>query len=250
MFLVAFTIGLLPFGSKGEADAVKVFAASSLIKVLSEVEQKFQKVSSGNVKFSFAASSTLANQIARGAPSDIFISANKAWLDYLQDRIEIDKNTKRSFLLNRLVIAAHKENLPITIITENTLLALLGNGRLSIGEPTHVPAGIYGKQALQTLGLWDTVKNRLAPCSNVRAALALIERNETPIGLIYRTDALNNKNVKIIFTFPDESHDRIEYFVVIVQKVVQSNVLAFYNFLVSPDAQVIYNRSGFEIPLR
>ena len=78
----------------------------------------------------------------------------------------------------------------------------------------------------------------------------MIERNETPIGLIYRTDALNNKNVKIIFTFPDESHDRIEYFVVIVQKAVQSNVIAFYNFLVSPDAQVIYNRSGFEIPLR
>ena len=113
MFLVAFTIGLLPFGSKGEADAVKVFAASSLIKVLSEVEQKFQKVSSGNVKFSFAASSTLANQIARGAPSDIFISANKAWLDYLKNQMAIDTTTKQSFLLNRLVIATHKNNSPI-----------------------------------------------------------------------------------------------------------------------------------------
>ena len=238
----------MTFGSTGEADTVRVFAASSLIKVLLEVKHKFQIISSGNIHFSFAASSTLANQIARGAPSDIFISANKAWLDYLENQIAIDTSTKRSFLLNRLVIAAHKENLPIKILTKITILSLLGNNRLSIGDPTHVPAGIYGKQALQTLGFWNSVKNRLAPCSNVRAALAMLERNETPIGLIYRTDALNNKNVSIIFTFPDASHDRIEYFIVIVRRSVQSNVIAFYNFLTSPDATKIYTNSGFEIP--
>ena len=119
--MTAFTIGLLTFGSTGEANTVRVFAASSLVKVLSEVKQKLPIVSSENIKFSFAASSTLANQIARGAPSDIFISANKAWLNYLEEQIAIDTTTKRSFLLNRLVIASHKENSPIKILTKNAV---------------------------------------------------------------------------------------------------------------------------------
>ena len=249
LVLIAITSGLCTTSLESKADTVNVFAASSLVTVLSEVRRQYLSKSSEKIKNSFAASSTLANQIARGAPSDIFISANKSWMNFLEKQSAINISSKKPFLLNRIVLAAYEKNWrPIEVLTKKTVNTLLSGGRLSIGDPTHVPAGIYGKQALQTLGLWKIIQDRLAPAANVRAALAMVERNETPIGLIYRTDALNSKKVKIVFTFQNTSLNQIEYIMAIVQSKERPAVKAYYNFIMSPAVKHIYARFGFELP--
>ena len=238
LVLIAITSGLCTTSMESKADTVNVFAASSLVKVLSEVRRQYLSKSSEKIKNSFAASSTLANQIARGAPSDIFISANKSWMNFLDKQLAINTSSKKPFLLNRIVLAAYEKNWrPIEVLTKKTVYTLLSGGRLSIGDPT-----------LQTLGLWKIIQDRLAPAANVRAALAMVERNETPIGLIYRTDALNSKKVKIVFTFQNTSLNQIEYIMAIVQSKERPAVKAYYNFIMSPAVKHIYARFGFELP--
>ncbi len=147
---------------------------------------------------SFASSSTLARQIEAGAPADLFISADQKWMDYAVDKKAIDTATRQTLLGNSLVVVAPKasEQKDFTIDSKTNWTSLLNGGRLAVGDPEHVPAGIYAKEALQKLGAWDTLSPKLAPAEDVRGALALVERNEAPLGIVYGSDAVASKGVK------------------------------------------------------
>ena len=169
-------------------------------------------------------------------------------MDYAEKNSAIISTSRRSLMSNQIVLAAYKTfKKNIAIFTPRILKNLLDDHLLAVGDPSHVPAGIYGKQALETLGVWEAVKNRLAPTANVRAALALVERNEAPIGLLYRTDVLNNDTIKVIFTFPETSHDRVEYVVAVVQGRARPSVQAFYEFLLGANAKSIFSKYGFKV---
>lgn len=159
---------------------------------------------------SFASSSTLARQIEAGAPADLFISADQKWMDYAVDKKSIDTASRQTLLGNSLVVVAPKasEQKDFTIDSKTNWTTLLNGGRLAVGDPEHVPAGIYAKEALQKLGAWETLSPKLAPAEDVRGALALVERNEAPLGIVYGSDAVASKGVKVVATFPEDSHKK------------------------------------------
>jgi len=189
-----------------------VFAAASLTDVLKEIGDVYQAKTGVRVRFSFAASSALARQIESGAPADVFISADLEWMDYLEQRSLIDAKSRRNVAGNRLVLIAPQDSsLELKIGPGFALLAALGDGRLATGDPASVPAGKYARTALTALGVWQQVESRLVPAENVRAALAYVSRGEVPLGIVYRTDAMVDPRVKVIDTFPEDTHPAIVY---------------------------------------
>jgi molybdate transport system substrate-binding protein len=192
----------------------------------------------------------LAKQIANGAPADIFLSANKKWMDFLEKKGAIEKSSCFDLLGNRIVLIAPLQSQIQTfeINKDLDLAALLGSqGRLSMGDPGHVPAGMYGRQAMENLRLWDQVKDRLAPMKDVRAALVMVERGETPLGQVYATDAAISKKVRIVATFPLKSHPPIVYPVAAVARQESGAASDFLNFLKTQEARAIFEKYGFEV---
>lgn len=202
----------LSVASHALADDAKitVFAAASLTNAMQDIATQYQKEKHVDVVSSFASSSTLARQIEAGAPADLFISADQKWMDYAVDKKAIDTATRETLLGNSLVVVAPKssEQQDFTINKETNWTTLLHGGRLAVGDPEHVPAGIYAKEALQKLGAWDTLSGKLAPAEDVRGALALVERNEAPLGIVYGSDAVASKGVKVVATFPEDTHKK------------------------------------------
>ena len=196
----------MPSGRWQTTEKITVFAAASLTNALRDV-QRHIKEKNVDVVSSFASSSTLARQIEAGAPADLFISADQKWMDYAAEKKSIDPATRETLLGNSLVVVAPKASAQadITINKETNWMSLLNGGRLAVGDPEHVPAGIYAKEALQKLGAWETLSPKLAPAEDVRGALALVERNETPLGIVYGSDAVASKGVKVVATFPEDS---------------------------------------------
>jgi molybdate transport system substrate-binding protein len=189
-----------------------VFAAASLKNALDAVAADWQKKTGGQALISYAATSALAKQVEQGADADVFISADLAWMDYLAERNLIDPKTRFNLLANQLVLIAPKDSEITTTIAPGFPLAkLLGDGRLAIAGVDAVPAGKYGKAALQSLGVWDDVKDKLAQAENVRAALRLVSRAEAPLGIVYASDAKADPNVKVVGVFPADSHPPIVY---------------------------------------
>lgn len=224
-----------------------VFAAASLTDALRELAALWQRQGHAPVRLNFAASSLLARQIAAGAPADIFASADEAWMDALARQNLIVPDSRRDLLFNRLVLIvpagtpAH-----VTIARGFDLAALLGpGGRLAVGDPAHVPAGIYAKQALMRLGVWPSVADRLAPAADVRAALLLVARGEAPAGIVYETDARASREVAVAGTFPEWSHDRITYPFAIVRGHDGAEARAWMRFLEGKDARAVFARYGF-----
>jgi molybdate transport system substrate-binding protein len=246
--------GMGPTTFVGRATAaqkdVVIFAAASTTNAVSEIGDLYAVRHLGKVETSFASSSTLAKQIASGAPADVYMSANIKWMDYLAKKNAIDPHSRFDLLGNRIVLIAPAQS-PITSIDVKPGLALarlLGNdGRLAMGDPAHVPAGIYGKQALETLGLWNQVKDRLAPMKDVRAALAMVERAETLLGLVYATDAAITKKVRVVGTFPVDSHPPIVYPVAAVAGGNAKAAASFLDFLKSPQARAVFEKYGFSV---
>lgn len=241
----------LSFSVVGQALAeeakITVFAAASLTNAMQDIAQEYKKEKNVDVVSSFASSSTLARQIEAGAPADLFISADQKWMDYAVDKKAIDSATRETLLGNSLVVVAPKESKQgdITINHATHWLSLLNGGRLAVGDPDHVPAGIYAKEALQTLGAWETLSSHLAPAEDVRGALALVERNEAPLGIVYGSDAVAGKGVKVVGTFPEDSHKKVEYPLAIVEGHNTATVKAFYDYLNGPQASAIFKRYGF-----
>ncbi|QUS04717.1 molybdate ABC transporter substrate-binding protein [Klebsiella aerogenes] len=226
---------------------ITVFAAASLTNAMQDIAQAYKKAHHVEVVSSFASSSTLARQIEAGAPADLFISADQKWMDYAVDKKSIDKATRTTLLGNSLVVVAPKasDRSDITINAKTDWASLLQGGRLAVGDPDHVPAGIYAKEALQKLGAWETLSPKLAPAEDVRGALALVERNEAPLGIVYGSDAVASKGVKVVGTFPEDSHKKVEYPLAIVDGHKNATVTAFYDYLKGPEASAIFKRYGF-----
>ncbi|HYZ24582.1 MAG TPA: molybdate ABC transporter substrate-binding protein [Rhodopila sp.] len=234
---------------RAHAQSLTVFAAASLTDALREISELWVKAGHTAPRLSFAASSTLAQQIEHGAPVNLFASADEKWMDYLTKQNLIAADTRRDLLGNDLVLvvpASHPVH--VTIGPNFDLLALLGaGGRLSVGDPAHVPAGIYAEQALRKLGLWDKASNRLAPTPDVRSALLLVERAEAPAGIVYGTDAAISRAVMVAGTFPPDSHDPVSYPFAVTRAGDTPEARAFLTFLAGPEARPVWIRRGFKV---
>ena len=229
------------------ADKITVFAAASLTNALNDIAAHYKKTHRTEVVSSFASSSVLARQIEQGAPADLFISADQQWMDDAVAKKSMIDTTRYTLLGNDLVlIAPRSENArPVTINDKTDWKRLLKGERLAVGDPDHVPAGIYAKEALEKLGAWSSLSSVLARANNVRAALALVERNETPYGIVYGSDAVASQKVQVVGTFPEDSHKPVEYPVAIVKDRDNAAVKAFYNYLKGPEAAAVFTQYGF-----
>ena len=227
-------------------DRPVVFAAASLQDVLTDASEVW--VSKGHAPpiISFAGSSALARQIESGAGADLFISADEAWMDALQAKGLVDPASRAILASNRLVLAAPKAQArPLSMNSAAAFEAALGDGRLAIADPDSVPAGRYGKAAFMALGLWPKLEMRLAPVENVRAALALVERGATPLGVVYATDAKASDKVTVVAVFPSETHPPIHYPVARLTRSDRREAEAFRRFLLSDEAGAIFAARGF-----
>lgn len=226
---------------------ITVFAAASLTNAMQDIAAAYTKEKQVKVVSSFASSSTLARQIEAGAPADLFISADQKWMDYAVEKKAVDSASRETLLGNSLVVVAPKSSAQgaIKIDAKTDWNSLLKGGRLAVGDPDHVPAGIYAKEALQKLGAWETLSPKLAPAEDVRGALALVERSEAPLGIVYGSDAVASKGVKVVGTFPEASHKKVEYPLAIIDGHKNATVSAFYDYLKGPQASEIFKRYGF-----
>jgi molybdate transport system substrate-binding protein len=229
------------------AASLTVFAAASLTDALRQAGAAWAAQGHPAPVFSFAASSMLARQLQQGAPAGLFISADEEWMDWAAKRGLIAEGTRRDLLSNTLVLVEPKASArPVKIGPGFDLAAILGpHGRLAVGDPAHVPAGIYARQALTKLGLWAMAEPRLARADNVRSALLLVERGETPAGIVYTTDAAASSAVAVAGTFPADTHPPILYPAAVVRSGDTPEARAFLAFLATPEAARIFAAHGF-----
>ncbi|WP_407927848.1 molybdate ABC transporter substrate-binding protein [Izhakiella capsodis] len=229
------------------AESINVFAAASLTDALQDIANLYEQGRPIKIVSSFASSSTLARQIEQGAPADLFISADQQWMDYAAAKKTIDTGSRYTLLGNDLVLVAPLagNTQSVTINKQTDWKSLLKDQRLAVGDPEHVPAGLYAKEALQHLGAWKTVSSMLAPGNSVRAALVLVERNEVPYGIVYGSDALASDKVALVGRFPESSHQPVEYPMAIVKDHNEADVTAFYRYLKGPEATAIFKKYGF-----
>jgi len=247
-----FVLILLGIGPARSAESGKpvllVFGAASLTDVLEEIGTSYSRETGQPVKFSFASSSTLARQIESGARVDVFASADLEWMDYLQSRNLIDVSTRRNVVGNRLVLIAPKDSTIAVRLGPNVpLAAALGRARLATGDPDTVPVGRYAKSALTSLGIWNQIADRLVRADNVRSAMAFVARGETPLGIVYETDAAVDKRVRVVDVFPADSHPPITY-PVATTAVARNGAKQFVDYLFGDTAQAAFKKYGFQPP--
>jgi molybdate transport system substrate-binding protein len=248
--IAALGFSLLPSLTRADDKGPVVFAAASLKDALDAADVGFAKESGKQPVPSYAASSALAKQIEQGAPADIFISADEDWMNYLAERKLIKPDTRFDLLGNTLVLIAPKDSKIETKIAEGFPLAtLLGEGHLAMANTESVPAGKYGKAALLKLGVWDSVKDKVAQADNVRAALKLVSTGEAPLGIVYSTDAKSDPNVKLVDIFPEGTHPPIIYPIAIVASSTNADAPALLAYLKSSAAQSLFKDQGFKILL-
>jgi molybdate transport system substrate-binding protein len=236
---------LLPVTSR--AQQLTVFAAASLTDAMNDVSAAWEKQGHPALRMAFGASSTLARQIEQGAPVNLFASADERWMDYLAKANLIAPDTRKDLLSNRLVLIVPKSHpLKVTIGPDLDLNALLGpDGRIATGDPAHVPVGLYARQALTKLGLWDKVQSRIAATEDVRGALLLVERGEAAAGIVYSTDAAVSPGVVVAGTFPESSHDRIIYPFAVIRAGDTPDARALLDYLAGTEGREIFGRRGF-----
>jgi molybdate transport system substrate-binding protein len=223
-----------------------VFAAASLANVLGDLDNSFTARTGIRVTSSLAASSTLAKQIEAGAPADAFLSADLQWMDYLQQRGLLQPGSRHDLIGNSLVLIAPAGSpLRVPIGPGFDLARLLAGGRLAVADPDSVPAGIYAREALGRLGVWDSVAPRLVRAENVRAALEYVARGDAPLGVVYRTDAMVEKRVRIVGVFPADSHAPIVYPVALIRQA-GAEATRYLAFITSAEARPIFRKWGFE----
>ncbi len=222
-----------------------VFAAASLANVLEAIGTSYTASTGQAVQFSFASSAMIARQIENGARADVYFSADVEWMDYLEAKGLIDRATRHNVVGNRLaLIAPSASKVDLKIAPAFALLAALGDGRLSTGDPDYVPVGRYARSALTTLGVWNDVADRLVRADNVRTALAFVARGEAPLGIVYQTDALSEPQVRIVDLFPVSSHVPI-FFPAAVVKGAKRGARAFVDYLATPVARDLFAHYHF-----
>ena len=249
-FAAALATALIAFGpgQAARAQDVVVFAAASLTNALDEAAKLFERQGGAHANISYAASSTLAKQIESGAPADIFISADLDWMNYLEQRHLTKPATRRNLLGNRLVLVAPADSgVQVEIKPGFELAALLKGGRLAMADTDSVPAGKYGKAALEKLGVWNSVQSAVAPAESVRAALLFVSRREAPLGIVYATDAAADPRVKIVGVFPEDTHPPIIYPAALTADSKNPSAAQLLDFLASPAAKPIFEKEGFTV---
>lgn len=230
------------------AERITVFAAASTANAMAEIETRFEAATGHDVVVSLAGSSALARQIQQGAPADIFISANPGWMDRLDEGGLVEEGTRVDLLRNSIVlIAAGAEAAPVEIGPGMDLAGLLGDGRLAMALVDAVPAGIYGKAALESLGLWDGVAGKVAQADNVRAALAFVAAGEAPYGIVYATDAVAEDGVTVVGAFPADTHPPVVYPAADLATRDTVAEAAFLEYLRGPEAREAFERQGFVV---
>lgn len=223
-----------------------VLAAASMQESLNAAADSWVVAGHPRPVLSFAASSALARQIAAGGPADLFISADEEWMDDVQLRRLLAPRSRANLVANALVLIAPKEQpVQLRIAKGMPLARALGSSRLAMADPDSVPAGKYGKAALTTLGVWPSVVNKVARAENVRAALALVERGEAPLGIVYATDARASTKVTVVGTFPAASHPPIRYPIARLTRSTNPETERFRRFLLSAKGKAIFARFGF-----
>ncbi|HCG7306309.1 molybdate ABC transporter substrate-binding protein [Vibrio parahaemolyticus] len=232
--------------STNAATDLKVYAASSMTNAIDEIAQDFKEKYDVTVTPVYGGSSSIARQIINGAPADVFISANTKWMDYLVDEGVVDSDNVTNLVRNSLVlIAPQSSSLAVFNFADaNAWEAALNGSRLALGNPTSVPAGMYAKESLTTLGVWKEIQTKVAPAKNVRLALALVERGEAPLGVVYKTDAQLTSKVKIVGEFASDTHAAIVYPAAVVNDSTESR--QFFQYLESEDAKRVFAHYGFQ----
>jgi molybdate transport system substrate-binding protein len=233
--------------AQGQSGDLVVFAAASLKNALDAVNAQWQKETGKKATISYAASPALAKQMEQGAPAQMFISADLDWMDYVEKKNLIKPETRSNLLGNRIVLIAPKDKAKAVDIKPGFDLAkVLGDGRLAMANVDAVPAGRYGKAALEKLGVWGSVSGKLAQAENVRAALLLVSRGEAPGGIVYATDAASDKGVAIVGTFPENTHPPIVYPIALTTSA-GPDAAAFLTYVKSGKARHLFEAQGFTV---
>ncbi len=248
---LALAMGLAPSFNAAQAQTkdLVIFAAASMKNALDEATANWVKETGKPApKISYAASNVLAKQIESGAPADLFVSADLDWMDYAASKNLIKPDTRVSLLGNKIVLVGAKDTtLKVELAPGVDLSGALGSSRLAMGNVDSVPAGKYGKAALEKLGGWDKVKDKIAQADNVRAALLLVSRGEAPLGIVYATDAAADPQVKVVATFPEGSHPPIVYPVAVTKDSANPDAQAFLTYLRGPAAKPVFEKQGFTV---
>ena len=246
---LALAVPFLPGVVRAQGGGMVVFAAASLKNALDEIAATWAKDTGKPApRISYAASSALARQMEQGAPADLFISADLDWMDYAAGKNLIKADTRFNLLGNKIVLIAPRDSRTTTLaLTGGDLARALAGGKLSMGNVDAVPAGKYGKAALEKLGAWTSVKDSIAQAENVRAALLLVARGEAPLGIVYSTDATAEPGVKIVATFPADSHPPITYPAALARESKNANAKNFLDFLRSAKARAVFEKQGFTV---
>ena len=228
------------------ATELKVYAASSMTNAVNDIAQQFETKYDVTVTPVYGGSSSIARQILNGAPADIFISANTKWMDYLVKSKAVKNDSVTNLVRNSLVLIAPKASTiePFDFSDSKAWNQALEGNRLALGNPVSVPAGMYAKESLTNLGVWKKLERQIAPAKNVRLALALVERGEAPLGVVYKTDALLTDKVKVVGEFANDTHADIIYPAAIVKDSTQSE--QFFEYLKSDDAKKVFAQYGFQ----
>jgi len=233
-------------GNKNPENELVVFCAASLTDVISEITSNFEKENNIDVKLNLASSGTLARQIEHGAAPAIYISADKEWLDYLNQIGLSIPGTERKIAGNSMVLVAPAHSdLNRIEFPLSTPLPELFNGKLSIGDPKHVPAGSYAVQLLESMGWKKDLESRFLPAKDVRSALMIVEMGEVEAGIVYKTDALKSQKVKIITEFPDSLYEPVHYYMAIIKGQKNEKSLSLYNYIVSDEVKQVWKKYGF-----
>ena len=229
---------------------ILLFAAASLTDAMQAIAAGYEKTAHVTVKSSFDSSSVLARQIEAGAKADVFFSADTAWMDYLASRNLIQAASRANVLGNRLVLIAPAQSaVQLKIAPHFPLAAALGDGRLATGDPDSVPVGRYARAALTALGVWDEIAPRLARAENVRVALLYVDRGEAPLGIVYASDALADKRVRVVDTFPASTHEPIVYPIALTASA-RGEAAGFVAYLRGPQGRDIFVKFGFTVLAR
>jgi molybdate transport system substrate-binding protein len=234
---------------RAQAGGLVIFAAASLKNALDEIGAGWAKDTGKPMpKISYAASSALAKQIEQGAPADLFVSADLDWMDYVAKKDLIKADTRVNLLGNKIVLVAPRDSKTTVEVKQGFDLAkALAGGKLAMGNVDAVPAGKYGKAALEKLGAWDGVKNNVAQAENVRAALLLVARGEAPFGIVYATDAAAEPNVRIVASFPEDSHPPIIYPAAVIKDAKSADAKPFLDYLKTIQARPAFEKQGFTV---
>jgi len=244
--LFAALLCLLPVGVGVQAAPLRVLAAASTVDAMQDVIARFQVESGIAVQLSTAASSRLARQIERGAPADLFLAANETWMDALAAQALLVPGSRRDLLGNRLALLATDVIAdPPALTPETDIAALLAGERLVLADPAHVPAGLYAREALEGLGLWDAVNSRSVHAGSARGVVRLLATGQSPLGIAYASDARVSPRVRVGWLFPPGLHRPVVYPVALLARGDRPAGWRLHAFLLAPEAAAIFARHGF-----